>query len=343
MADQPTALIVEHVNAGDFFAASEVAREHGLPIHDELAKTAAFLSVTTWLASHGEPPQVREEAGRVLRAVAAISPRWVENARPHPPVPDLMPRDKPAFEALMIRALGDRGYYHPVDLPGGEGRVAPRRANAPDASGAYHRAEWALARPLLERACGGSLHGRVIVDAGCSDGFFSLALAGEGAQVIALDVAVTMALRTATFAALKGLGDRVVVQLGPAQDLRAILSRLRTPSGTPPEIDAICALGLIYHFDDLIPPLTALTRLAVPILFEIHACSVEEEAGFDPVRHRNPEPVSLPWLTGWLAEAGFAVIPEPGWRQRADVLATRPQRLRHEMLLALPTRSRDRS
>ncbi|WPZ35775.1 class I SAM-dependent methyltransferase [Thalassobaculum sp. OXR-137] len=332
--------IAQYVLQGDFRAASAVAREQGLPSYAELVRTAEFLSATAWLATDAPDPHIREEAERVLRAVAAISPRWVENAVPRAPVPELMPRTKAAFDSLMVRALGDRGYYHPVSLPGLDGPVPPSRFNAPDRSGAYHTTEWTLARPLLERACGGSLRDRVIVDAGCADGFFSLNLARAGARVVALDVAVTMALRTATFCALNGLGDRVTVQLGPAQDLPAILDRLRAAFPGLERVDAVCALGLIYHFDDMTGPLTALTGLGAPILFELHACPPEDEAAFDPAHHRNPEPVSLPWLSAWLRRSGFDTVPEPRWRAAAEALADRPRILRHEMLLALPAADR---
>lgn len=328
--------IIQHVMNGNFLAASILARQNGLPVQAELSKTAEFLSATAWLADQSPEPLIRQEARQVLKAVATISPRWVENAQPRAPVPDLMPRTKDDFDRLMVRALDDRGFYHPVDVPGTDGLIPPSRSNAPDATGAYHTAEWALAGPMLEQACGGSLRDRVIVDAGCADGFFTLNLAKAGARVAAVDIAVTMVLRTATFCALNGLHDRLTVQLGPAQDLPAILSRLRLTQPALERVDAVCALGLIYHFDDLMPPLAALTGLGVPILFELHACPPEDEATFDPTRHRNPEPVSLPWLTAWLDSAGFDTVPEPAWRKTAERLASRPEILRHEMLLAVP-------
>lgn len=332
--------IIRLVMDGDFRAASALARKSGMPVHAELARTTEFLSATAWLAERSTDPVIRGEAGKVLRAVAAIVPRWVENARPHPVVPELIPHAKSAFDRLMVRALGDRGFYHPVAVPGLAEPVPPSRANAPDATGAYHRAEWELVRPLLERACGGSLRDRVIVDAGCADGFFALALARAGARVVALDIAVTMVLRTATFAALNDLHERVTVQLGPVHDLPAILARLEAAHPELGRVDAVCALGLIYHVDDLAPSLQALTGLDAPVLFEFHACAPQDEAAFDPTRHRNPQPVSLPWLAAWLDGAGFDVLPEPGWQETAARLASRPQRLRQEMLLAVPRRSR---
>lgn len=333
-----TKSIIQHVIQGDFSAASAAARAQNLPLHVELTRIAEFLSATVWLADQAPAPAVRLAARRVLTAVTAISDLWVKNARPRPPLPDLVPRTEAEFERLMVRALGDQGFYHPVDIPGADGLIAPNRNNAPDSNGAYHTAEWEFAKPLLERACGGSLSGKVIIDAGCADGFFSLMLARAGARVIAVDIAVTMALRTATFAALNGLHEQVTVQLGPAQDLPAILARLRATLPGLERVDAICALGLIYHFDDLTASLAALAGLGAPILFELHACAVETEAGFDPARHRNPEPVSLPWLDTWLRAAGFDTAAEPAWRSRAEALATRPVVLRQEMLLALPRR-----
>lgn len=332
--------IIRHVMHGDFRAAGALAKQNGLPVHAELSRTADFLSATAWLAEASPEPLIRHEADKVLTAVAAISPRWVEKAQPRPLVPELVPRTKAAFDRLMVRALDDRGYYHPIDLPGMDGPAPPRRSNAPDATGAYHRAEWDLALPLLERACGGSLQDRVIVDAGCADGFFALNLARAGARVLALDIAVTMVLRTATFAAMGDLQDRITVQLGPAQELPGILARLRLADPRFDRVDAICALGLIYHFDALVPALEALTGLGAPILLELHACPPEGEAAFDPTRHRNPEPVSLPWLIQWLDGAGFDTVAEPAWRVTADRLAARPTLLRQEMLLAVPKRSR---
>lgn len=330
--------IIQHVMNGNFRAASALARQNGLAAHTELSRTAEFLSATAWLADRSPEPVVRREAAKVLKAIAAISPRWVENAQPHPLLRELVPHTKPDFDRLMVRVLGDQGFYHPVDVPGIEGLVPPSRRNAPDATGAYHTAEWALVRPLLERACGGSLRDRLIVDAGCADGFFALNLARAGAHVVAVDIAVTMALRTATFAALNGLHDRITVQLGPVHALQATLARLRTVQSGPKRVDAVCALGLIYHFDSLVPPLEVLTGLGVPILLELHCCQPAQEGAFDPIRHRNPEPVSLPWLTAWLDGAGFDTEPVPAWRTTAERLAGRSEVLRQEMLLAVPKR-----
>lgn len=338
MEDQMNNSIIQHVMNGDFRAAGALARENGLAVHAELTKTAEFLSATAWLAEKAAEPLIRREAGQVLQAIATISPPWVENAQPQALVPELIPHTKAEFDRLMVRVLGDRGFYHPIDVPGIEGLVPPSRSNAPDATGAYHRAEWGFMRPLLERACGGSLQGRVIVDAGCADGYFALNLAKAGAKVVALDIAVTMALRTATFGALNGLNEQIAVQLGPVHELQKVLNRLRVERSGLEQVDAVCALGLIYHFDDLVPPLSVLVELGVPILFELHACPPEDEAAFDPVRHHNPEPVSLPWLTAWLDSAGFDTVPEPAWRRTAERLARRPDVLRQEMLLAVPKR-----
>lgn len=349
MADHPTSIVIKHILEGDFLAASRVAAEHGLPGRTELIRAAEFLSVTTWLARHAEAEPVRREAAAVLRAVSGISPAWVSKAEPRPPVAAQMPHRKAEFDRLMVRALGDRGYYHPIRLPSAEGLIPPNRANMRSDSVAYHAAEWDLARPLLERACGGSLSDKLVVDLGCADGFFSLTTARAGARVVAVDIAVTMILRTATFAALNGLHGRVLARLGPARELPRILERIAAANQTLPRVDAICALGLIYHFDDLMGDLAVLTRLGVPILFEFNATAVEEEAAFDPTHHRNPRPVSMPWLTGWLRMRGFEVILEPAWRDAAARLGGHPNApdtpvdgsatTRQEMLLAVPNGS----
>lgn len=347
MADHPTSIVIKHILEGDFLAASRVVADHGLPGQTELIRAAEFLSVTAWLARHAEAEPVRREAGAVLEAVSGISPAWVAKAEPRPPVAAQMPHGKPEFDRLMVRALGDRGYYHPIRLPTVEGLIPPNRANTRSDSVAYHAAEWELARPLLERACGGSLSDKLVVDLGCADGFFSLAMAHAGARVVAVDIAVTMILRTAAFAALNGLHRRVFARLGPARELPRILQRIAAADQTLPRVDAICALGLIYHFDDLMGDLAVLTRLGVPILFEFNATAAEEEAAFDPKHHRNPRPVSMPWLTGWLRMRGFEVILEPAWRETAARLGGHPngpesavgglEATRQEMLLALPT------
>lgn len=341
MADHPNSIVIKHIFDGDFLAASAVVAAHGLPGQTELLRTAEFLSVTSWLAAQADVPAVRREARAVLQAVAGVSARWVENAVPRPPVAAQMPRSKAEFDRLMVRALADRGYYHPIRLPSLRDLIPPNRANVRSASTAYHTAEWGLARPLLERACGGSLADRVIVDLGCADGFFSLNLARAGARVVAVDIAVTMILRTATFAALNGVHRQVLGRLGPARDLPVIIDRIAdaTPGFAP--VDAICALGLIYHFDDLTADLTAMTDLRVPILLEFDATPAQDEATYDPSAHRNQTPVSAPWLTGWLRDRGFQVIAQPAWRDTATALDTRtasdpPATARREMLLAIP-------
>lgn len=336
MSDHPNSIVIKLILDGDFRAAAAVAKEHGLPIFRELSRTADFLSLTTWLAGRSEQPDIRLVAQAVLQAVAAISPRWVEQANPRPPTAALMPGTRAAFDRLILQVLGDRGYYHPIRLPGTDGLIPPNRENAPASSSAFHEAEWELVRPLLIQACGGSLADKVVVDAGCADGFFTLNLAREGARVIALDIAVTMILRTAAIAALNGLHHRVVPRLGPTLELAALLDRLAQsdPSLTP--VDAICALGLIYHFDHLVENLEAMASLRVPMLLEFNATPAAGEATFDPARHRNPLPVSLPWLTGWLEARGFEVIPEPAWPATVTALETRAIPLRQEMLLALP-------
>lgn len=346
MADHPTSIVIKHILEGDFLAASRVVADHGLPGQTELIRAAEFLSVTTWLARYAEAEPVRREAGAVLEAVSGISPAWVAKAEPRPPVAAQMPHRKAEFDRLMVRALGDRGYYHPIRLPTVEGLIPPNRANTRSDSVAYHAAEWELARPLLERACGGSLSDKLVVDLGCADGFFSLTMARAGARVVAVDIAVTMILRTAVFAALNGLHRRVLARLGPTLELPRILQRIAAADPAFPRVDAVCALGLIYHFDDLEGDLAVLTGLGVPILFEFNATAVEDEAAYDPTAHRNPRPVSMPWLTGWLRMRGFEVIPEPAWRKAAARLGGHPDApdtaagttatTRQEMLLALP-------
>ncbi|MDF1793818.1 MAG: class I SAM-dependent methyltransferase [Thalassobaculaceae bacterium] len=336
MTDHPNSIVIKLVMDGEFEAASTIARERGMAVHEELARIAGFLSLARWLAVNAEAPLIRTEAQSVLATIGTICRRWVENAQPRPP--PSQPGTKAEFDRLIVDAISDRGFYHPIRVPGIDGQIAANRSNAPDPSGAYHAAEWELLRPLLTRACGGTLRDKVVVDIGCADGFFALNLAREGARVIAIDIAVTMAQRTATLAALNGLQDRIVVQLGPAHELAVILERVRAVRPDLAGVDAICALGVVYHFNDLVGSLHALTRLRVPILFEFNATLAQDESGFDPSRHRNPMPVSLVWLRGWLRAAGFACVMEPAWRTSADRLAKRPIATRQEMLLAMPSR-----
>lgn len=336
MAENPNGIVIKHILNGDFLAASEVVAAHGLPGQTELIRTAEFLSVTSWLAANSEAMAVRLEAQAVLQAVAGVSSRWVENAVPRPPVASQIPRSKVEFDRLMVQALGDRGYYHPIRLPTVDAPIRPNRANVRSTSVAYHTAEWTLVRRLLERACGGSLADKVVVDLGSADGFFSLSLAQAGARVIAIDIAVTMILRTATFAALNGLHRQVQARLGPTTELRAMVDRIGAEAPDFAPIDTICALGLIYHFDDLTTNLTAMAEFRVPILFEFHAALEPEEDSFDPALHRNPQPVSAAWLTDWLRDRRFEVMREPAWNGTAANLGSDGKAPRQEMLLALP-------
>jgi hypothetical protein len=338
MTDQPADVVFNLVLAGAFREAADLAADHGLPAQGTLRATATLLSRASWLARHSPYPDVRDGARSVLISVAGIARRWATRAEPVAPDAATMPQDKAAFDRLMLEILSDQGFYHPVFLPGANRPIPPTRHNAPGSDGSYHAAEWTLVRDNMERACGGTLQDKVIVDAGCADGYFTLQLGLEGARVVALDTKILMALRTATLAALHSLQDRVIVKLGTASDVARIVGNLRSIRPDLGRPDAVCALGLIYHFDDLAGDLAGLTGLGVPILIETDASPRAEEAAFDPARHSDPQTVALPWLVDWLDEHGYEPTHDPRWADTVAGLDGRANSARREMVLAIPRR-----
>jgi hypothetical protein len=261
-----------------------------------------------------------------------MAAKWVAQTPPRPLPAEKIPHDKAAFDSLMIELIGHGGFYHPIEVPSVEGYVEPSRKNARARDDLYHPSEWQLVEGLLTRHLGG-IDGRFIVDAGTAEGFFSRMLARRGAEVLAVDQTIMMAVRTAVLSALNGLQDRITTNIGNVAALATGLGAMRR-ADTLGRVDAICALGLIYHFHDLEDELTGLLCEDVPLVFEFTAADPGDEAGYDPSRHRDGTPISLPWLVDWLARRGYVALHEPRW---AEYVARRSTSgMRQEMLMALP-------
>lgn len=332
MGNQPERHIIDLVIRGDLVAARDFAAANRLVSFSDLDCAVSVIAAANWLQGSGASDEVRVEAGRVVEAITKVAWQWVARTPPQPLPDGRVPRDKAAFDALMIDMIRGGGFYHPIEVPSARGYIAPTRINARASDDAYHATEWQLVESLLAGHLGGGLDGRFIVDAGAADGFFSRMLAKAGARVLAIDRTILMAMRTAVLSALNGLQDRITTKLGNAAALSVPLDHMRH-AGELECVDAICALGLIYHFSDLDGELSGLLREGVPVVLEFNATDPADEGDYDPARHRDPTAISLPWLVDWLDRHGYETVHEPRW---AEFVAGRANAARQEMLLALP-------
>lgn len=331
-AAQPGMHIIDLLRRGRLLAAREFAVTHHPLALPDLDCVVSVITTATWLRLQGPNEMIRTEAHGVVQAVSKIAEQWVAQTPPRPLPAEKTPHDKAAFDTLMIELIGHGGFYHPIEVPSAEGYLEPSRNNARVRDDLYHPSEWELVEGLLTRHLGG-IDGRFIVDAGTAEGFFSRMLARRGAEVLAVDQTIMMAVRTAVLSALNGLQDRITTSLGNVAALATGLGAMRR-AGTIGRVDAICALGLIYHFHDLEHELTGLLCEEVPVVFEFTAADPRDEAGYDPSRHRDGTPISLPWLVDWLARRGYVALHEPRW---AEYVARRSTSgMRQEMLMALP-------
>lgn len=290
---------------------------------------ADVLSATSELAETSNEPGVSETSRAILSALGKIDPNWIEHAVPKTLPEKLVPRTREELNRLIVSMMTHGGYYHPLELDGINPDEVPKRANVRTTQPGYHEREWDLMLELLRPIFPDGLTGKTILEGGPADGFFTLRCSRAGAHVRALEKNPLMAARTAVFSALAGYEQQVSVTMKPTHAFAPDASR-----SDEPMIDAVLALGLIYHFNDLIGDLKHLTAFRRPIVFELPSVDSHPETPYDPMAHRDPHPVSLDWLRDWLDGEGFATTVEPNWRAFNASLAD-GAKIR-EMVLAVP-------
>lgn len=140
-------------------------------------------------------------------------------------------------------------FHHDIALPYGLRTYVPELSRRPQEHTRFATLV-AHAFPAIERACGGSLTGRTVLDAGSNCGGFSIEAARRGAaSVLGVDV-VDRYLEQATF-------------LAAALDMPQVRFRkLPVEALDPADVgtfDVVFCFGLLYHLED---PVLAMRRLA---------------------------------------------------------------------------------
>lgn len=246
-----------------------------------------------------------------------------------------IPRSREDLNRLFVTLMEYGGYYHPLELDGIRPEQFPRRLNVRTVAPGYYDREWALIDGMLRSVFPDGLVGKTVLDGGPADGFFTLRCARAGARVQSVEPMILMMARTAIFSALAGCVDRVQVRFQSVRDFASCRLGPDPALGSgADDIDVVLALGLIYHFDDLVGDLRLLVALRRPIVFEFASVEPSDDTPYDPSTHRDPQPVPLKWLRGWLDDEGFSTVVEPAWREYniaiPDGAKTR------EMVLAVP-------
>lgn len=322
--------------AGRLHEARTIVEQSGIEGLKTLVVAAKTVGVAAWLKANAPEPDMRSAAADILVALGKLVPAWQADPTPYPLVQTAVPRDRESLNRLFISLIGTEGFYHPIELPGLGAEHSDPRFNRRSNSPGYHATEYTLIRGLLAEQFPDGLAGRRVIDIGPAEGFFTARLASDGAQVLAVEKILLMAIRTAVIASLQGLTDRVSVRnagldiLDPAK-MRAYLDGDGSVGG-----GFILAVGLIYHLPDLTGGLEKLIAPGVPVVLEYQSTEIgsREEAEFDPTAHGDRRPVATPWLTAWLEERGFDVRVEPQWRAYdADVSDVH---VPHDMLIAIP-------
>jgi len=92
-------------------------------------------------------------------------------------------------------------------------------------------------RAFLERC--GDLRGKTVLDFGCGEGWTALAYAARGATVHAFDISPEAVHRLGEAARARGLADRILPAVMPAE-------RLSYPAGM---FDLVCGVSILHHTD----------------------------------------------------------------------------------------------
>lgn len=173
----------------------------GLQMYNRVAQV---LAAASWLSSTAVNPDIQARAHAILQAIGKIESRWVEHTEPQALQKGAVPQTLEAMNRLFVTLLKFDGFYHPIDLPGVDSTVATQRPNARSNLADYHQREWALITKLVASLFPGGLSGKVVLDLGPADGFFTMECARVGGSVLAYEKNLTMAVRTAVFSALGG-------------------------------------------------------------------------------------------------------------------------------------------
>lgn len=141
--------------------------------------------------------------------------------------------------ATILDEIADLApWFHNLHLPGGV-------CTAPDHPlGDFPNFKWLEIADHLPS----DLSGKRVLDIGCNAGFYSLAMAGRGAEVVGIDMDDHY-LAQARWAADKAGADRVSFQKASVYELTAL----------PGHFDVVLFLGVLYH---LRHPLLALDLIA---------------------------------------------------------------------------------
>lgn len=154
--------------------------------------------------------------------------------------------------ALKVRELGAvQPWSQSICLPHGI-ETAPRD----QVSHGKNLVKWGRIRPLVEAV---GVQGRVVLDVGCNEGYFSLALAQMGARVIGIDADPNRIEKA-----------RFVRQVLGAENLRFECMNIYSDEflSEVPEVDFSLCLGFLHRVPD---PISAVSRLALKakvVLFE---------------------------------------------------------------------------
>ena len=300
--------------------------DHGLKIYSRIAQT---LSAASWLSSNASDLEVRDRAGSILKAIATIDARWVKHARPRALLKESIPHTLEDLNRLFVSSLNLQGFYHPIDLPGVDSEIAVPRPNTRSNLTDYHEREWDLVNRLVTNLFHTGIAGRTVLDLGPADGFFTLKCARAGASVLAYDRHALMVARTAVFSVLAGVSDRVTVRLLSVDRIDP-----NVWSSGPDTCDLILALGVIYHFDDLVGDLARIVGLRVPVVFEFPSTGADNGDRYDPAARSDNRPISLRWFLEWLDGQGFDATVEPDWGRYNNDLTDGDTR--YNMVLAVP-------
>ena len=142
----------------------------------------------------------------------------------------------------------------------------------------------------------GELKGKKLLDIGSADGYFSLKAALAGASVTALEKYILFYVRSRLVFRYYGVETQINQVFGEFN---------RNFYITGKRFDIVLALGVIYHFNDILFHLNNLIELSDNILIETRTAPVIWENDKEAMRYREGDPLDFDWVCNHFKKAGY--------------------------------------